>query len=158
MDRYAVELNSQDAAKALDAVSPDFDILFSEFGDHQAGVAGRLIFAQMNYRAGRMAPAVEQYEAALGQFPEGSFRASAAWSGLGYAQAGAGEHEKALAAFSKTVAGADPVLKADALYQMALLYRKMGEEGQYRKTLETLKNDYPESIYADILPSATAGS
>ena len=157
MSRYTTDLSRMDASKAIEAVTPEFEALFSKYGDRQAGAAGRLMFAQMNLRAGHLETAVAQYEAAVRLFPEGSYAASAAWSGLGYAQAAIGHPERAIAAFTNIVAGQDPILKADALYQLTLLYRKTNQEVEYEKTLKTLREDYPDYIYAEMLPPSTDG-
>jgi tetratricopeptide (TPR) repeat protein len=155
--RYTTELVRQDAAKALEVVASDFETLLADYGERQAGAVGRVLFAQMNYRAGRAEAAATQYEAALPHFREDAYAAAAALSGLGYARAAAGEPERAIAAFSKILDGADPVFKADALYQMALLYRATGQDGAYEKAIRQLESDYPDFIYADVLPSAAAG-
>lgn len=151
MRRYAAELASQDAPKALEAATPDFENLFSKYGDRQGGMAGRLIFAQMNYEAGRTEVAIAQYAAAMKGFPEGSYAASAVWSGLGYAQAAAGQHEDAIIAFSNIIAGQDTVLKADAVYQRALLYRKTGRDAEYGEALKILRDSYPGFMYAEMM-------
>lgn len=157
MRRYAAELASQDAPKALEAATPDFEILFSKYGDCQGGMAGRLFFAQMNYQAGRTEAAIAQYAAAVKGFPEGSYALSAVWSGLGYAQAAAGKNEAAIITFSKIIAGQDTVLKADALYQRALLYRKTGQDADYGEALQTLREKYPGFMYAEMLAESTDG-
>jgi tetratricopeptide (TPR) repeat protein len=157
MQRHAVESAKQDTQKALDAVTPDFEDLFATHGNRQAGMVGRLIFAQMNYQAGRMEIAILQYREAVKMFPEASYALSAAWSGLGYAQAAAGQDEKAIDAFKKSADGQDAVLQADALYQLALLYRKTGQEAQYDKTVAALKEKFPGFMYAEML-SPSAGS
>ena len=155
MRKYASELARQDATQALDAVAPEFESLFSKYGNRQGGLAGRLIFAQLNYQAGRIETAMTQYAAAEKGFPEGSYALSSAWSGLGYAYAAAGRFEDAIAVFSRIVDGKDPVLKADALYQLALLYRQTGQEAEYEKSLKSLQEDYPGFMYAEMLPGAT---
>ena len=155
--RYKTELAGQDAANALEAVASDFETLLADYGDRQAGAVARILFAQMNYRAGRAEAAAAQYEAALPHFREDAYAAAAALSGLGYARAAAGEPEKAIAAFSKILAGSDPVFKADALYQMALLYRETGQAVAYDKAMRQLESDYPDFMYAEVLPSAAAG-
>lgn len=152
MNRYSEERGRLDADKAIDAVAADFEALFNDYGDTRAGAAGRLFFAQMHYRAGRMAEALAYYEAALPQFPEGSYRAAAALSGVGYARAATGEHAAAIEAFAGIVAGEDPVLKPDALYQLALLYRRTGQDAAYEQALRTLNEDYPDFVYAGVLP------
>lgn len=151
MRRYAAELASQDVPKALEAATPDFENLFLKYGDRQGGMAGRLIFAQMNYEAGRTEVAIAQYAAAMKGFPEGSYASSAVWSGLGYAQAAAGQHEDAIIAFSNIIAGQDTVLKADAVYQRALLYRKTGRDAEYGEALKTLRENYPAFMYAEMM-------
>ena len=157
MNRYATEGGSQDRAKGLEAVTPDFETLFAKYGGRQGGAAARLIFAQMNVQAGRPEAAVGHYEQALGLYPEGSYAASAAKSGLGYALAASGQHEKAIAAFTDLMAGQDSLFKADALYQLTLLYRQAGQKDEYQKALETLQKDYPQFIYADMLAAVTGG-
>ena len=151
MIHFATERDSQDPAKALEAVTPDFETLFTKYGDRRGGAEAHLIFAQMNYLAGRPEAATAQYEEALGLYPENSFAASAARSGLGYAQAAAGQNEKAIASFTVLVDGPNPVFKADALYQLSLLYHKTGQETAYAKTIQTLKEDYPQFMYAGMI-------
>ena len=94
---------------------------------------------------------IAQYAAAMKGFPEGSYAASAVWSGLGYAQAAAGQHEDAIIAFSNIIAGQDTVLKADAVYQRALLYRKTGRDAEYGEALKTLRDNYPAFMYAEMM-------
>jgi tetratricopeptide (TPR) repeat protein len=120
-------------------------------------MAGRLIFAQMNFRAGRFDVAVEHYAEAAKQFPEGSYGASAAWSGLGYAHAAAGSSDDAIAAFTKVADGRDTALKADALYQAGLLYRKTGQESRYNEIVQTLRAEHSNFMYADMLPAPKDG-
>jgi len=90
-------------------------------------------------------------------FPEGSYALSAVWSGLGYAQAAAGQHEEAIIAFSKIIAGKDAILKADALYQRALLYRKAGQDAKYSESIQALRDEYPGFMYAEMLTESTDG-
>jgi len=157
MIRYGTEGGGPDRAKALAAVAPDFDTLFANYGRRQGGAAARLIFAQMNILAGRPEAAVDHYKQALEIYPEGSYAASAAKSGLGYAQAASGQHEKAIAAFADLIAGQDSIFKADALYQLTVLYRQTGQEDEYQKALQTLQKDYPQFIYADMLTGVAGG-
>jgi tetratricopeptide (TPR) repeat protein len=151
MNHFTTERRSQDPAKALDAVTPEFETLFTQYGDRRGGAEARLIFAQMNYLAGRPEAAVIQYEEALKLYPENSFAASAVRSGLGYAQAAAGQNEKAIATFTALVDGQNSVFKADALYQLSLLYRKTGQETAYAKTIQTLKEEFPQFMYAGMI-------
>ena len=157
MNRYSEELGRQDAAKALEAVRSELETLLADYGDQQAGALAGVAFAQMQYRAGHVGEAVKQYEATLDRFPEGTYGWSTVWSGLGYARAAAGDDEKAIAAFSNIVSGSNPVFKADALYQMALLYRKTGRMDEFRKVVATLNSEYPDFMYAEVLPSPSSG-
>ena len=151
MNHFTTERRSQDPAKALDAVTPEFETLFTRYGDRRGGAEARLIFAQMNYLAGRPEAAVAQYEEALKLYPENTFAASAVRSGLGYAYAAAGQSEKAITAFTVLVDDQNSVFKADALYQLSLLYRKTGQETAYAKTIQSLKEDYPQFMYAGMI-------
>lgn len=151
MNHFTTERRSQDPAKALDLVTPEFETLFARYGDRRGGAEARLIFAQMNYLAGRPEVAVAQYEEALKLYPENSFAASAVRSGLGYAYAAAGQSDKAIAAFTVLVDDQNSVFKADALYQLSLLYRKTGQETAYAKTIQTLKEEYPQFMYAGMI-------
>lgn len=157
MNRYIAEGGSQDRVKALDAVKADFETLFAQYGNRQAGAAARLIFAQMNLMAGRPEAAAAEYEQALELYPEHSYAASAAKSGLGYAQAASGQHEKAIATFEDLSAGQDSMLKADALYQLMLLYQQTGQTADFQKARQTLQEAFPQFMYADMLTDSTEG-
>ena len=157
MSRYASEVTRQDRLKALEVVTPEFDQLFAKYGNRQGGMAGRLIFAQLNYLAGKAETAVQHYTEAAKRYPDGSYGASAAWSGLGYAQIAAGQDQAAITAFSTVIDGQHPALKADAMYQLILLYKKTGMQAEYDQTVKTFKDKYPANMYTAVLPDPTDG-
>ena len=157
MNRYAAEQTLNDSQKALETVSPDFNQLFAKYGKRQGGMAGRLIFAQLNYQAGQAEAARTHYTEAAQLYPEGSYGAAAAWSGLGYAQIATGQDDAAIAAFTKIIDGQAPTLKADAMYQLILLYKKTGKLTEYDQTLKAFKEKYPGNMYTEILPNPSNG-
>ena len=157
LNRYTAEVNAQDPAAALEAVKTDFETLLADYGDRQAGALAQILYAQMQFRAGRAEAAAAQYEDVLRRFPEDTYGYAAAWSGLGYARAATGEYDQAIAAFSEILSGSDPVFKADALYQVALLYRQTGQAAEYGEAIQTLKRDYPDFMYAEALPPLPPG-
>ena len=72
-----------------------------------------------------------------------------ALSGLAYALAQTGAHDKAAERFGEIVAGREGMLKAEALFQQGWLYAKAGETDKGQKAYEQLLADFPDSAYAD---------
>ena len=142
---------------ALEKVKPLFESLLAEYGHREGGQLARLVFADLNYRAGRHDAAVASYEQALESLPPEHFAYASALSGLGYAYLAAGENDRAAGCFEKLVAGAENQLRADALYQLGRLYGKNGQAAKQKEVYQRLLDEAPSFVYADLVKRQIEG-
>ncbi len=151
LDAYQRAVRDTPARQALEQVKPSFEEFLAADARREGGRLGRLVFADLNYRAGRFDTAVAHYEQALEALPSDHFAYGNALSGLGYALIGAGKDKAAAACFQKIVNGSHPQLKADALFQLGRIYGKQGETAKQKETYQSLLEEAPAYIYADLI-------
>ncbi len=142
---------------ALEKVQPLFESLLAEYGRGEGGQLARIVFADLNYRAGRHEAAIASYEQALESLPSEHFAYASALSGLGYAYLAAGENDRAAGCFEKIVAGAHTQLRADALYQLGRLYGQNGQAAKQKDVFQRLLEEAPSFVYADLVKRQIEG-
>ncbi|MDJ0801499.1 MAG: tetratricopeptide repeat protein [Desulfobacterales bacterium] len=137
--------------QALEQVQSSFEDFLAEDARREGGRLGRLVYADLNYRAGLYDTAIAHYEKAIEALPQDHFARGNALSGLGYALMGAGQDEAAAECFQKLVDGSHPQLKADALFQLGRIYGKHGEAAKQTEVYQRLLEEAPAYIYADLI-------
>ncbi len=142
---------------ALEKVRPLFESLLAEYGRREGGQLARLVFADLNYRAGNHDAAIAGYEQALEALPSEHFAYENALSGLGYAYLAAGKNDRAAGCFEKIVAGTHTQLRADALYQLGRLYGKNGQAAKQKEVFQRLLDEAPSFVYADLVKRQIEG-
>ncbi len=157
-ERLSANLNAYEEAaragtprKALEQVKSSFETFLSEDARREGGRLGRLVYADLNYRAGLYDVAVAYYEQALEALPSDHFAYENALSGMGYALLGANQDEAAAEWFKKLVDGNHPQLKADALFQLGRFYGKQGQTDKQNEVYQRLLEEAPAYIYADLI-------
>lgn len=148
---YQEALSGSAPQEALEKVKPQFESLLADDGQREGGKLARLVFADLNYRAGNHDDAIINYEQALDLLPSEHFAYGSALSGLGYAYIAAGNSDKALACFERLVAGNHPQLKADALYQSGRLYGEQGQADKQKEMYRRIMDEAPSFVYADLI-------
>jgi tetratricopeptide (TPR) repeat protein len=151
LNAYAEAARATTPQKALDQVKSSFETFLSEDARREGGRLGRLVYADLNYRAGRYDTAIVHYQLALEALPKDHFAYENALSGLGYALLGADQDEAAAACFKKIVDGNHPQLRADALFQLGRLYGKQGQAAKQKEVFQRLLEEAPAYIYADLV-------
>jgi len=69
---------------------------------------------------------------------------------LGYAYEAKKEYNSALEYFEKISVGSDPVLKAEALFNMGRLYAALGNAEKSQQAFQKIVADLPQSFYAEL--------
>ena len=69
---------------------------------------------------------------------------------MGYAYEAKKEYDTALEYFEKISVGSDPVLKAEALFNMGRLYAALGKVEKSQQAYQKIVADSPQSFYADL--------
>jgi tetratricopeptide (TPR) repeat protein len=72
-------------------------------------------------------------------------------SNLGHAYQRMGDTQNAAVYFEKAASAADAPIREDALFNLGLMYAKLGEAEKSRKTLQEILNNHPDSIYFDLV-------
>ncbi|MGB7920076.1 MAG: tetratricopeptide repeat protein [Desulfobacterales bacterium] len=150
-NRYETLRNGKDKDPVLayQEVRTEFEQLIAESGDKPGGKLARVIFADISYDAGEADKAIALYQSALEDFTQPFYR-DQILNGLGYAYEAKKEYETALEYFGKISVGNDPVLKAEALFNMGRLYAALGNTEKSQQAYQKIVADSPQSFYAEL--------
>ncbi|MGW8188259.1 MAG: tetratricopeptide repeat protein, partial [Desulfobacterales bacterium] len=150
-NRYQTLRNGQDKdpVLAFQEVRAEFEQLIADSGDEPGGKMARVIFADICFDAGEADKAIALYKSALEDFKQPFYR-DQILNGLGYAYEAKKEYNTALEYFEKISEGSDPVLKAEALYNMGRLYAALGATEKSQQAYQKIVTDSPQSFYAEL--------
>ena len=157
MGIYAEVLDTKDPQLALLAVEKDFDDLFNKYGKKDGGRFARLIFANMCFDAGEIDKSIDLYHQSLEDFSHQPSLRNFVLSGLAHAYQAKRDDVNAAKYFESIIEGPGTALKDDALFNLGILYAKMGQKQKSDETFEKLVSDYSDSIYIEIAKEKTAG-
>ena len=139
-----------DPAAGQRAAEEAFTRLFDRYEGKAAAAVGRVVYADICYRAGAPKKAIEMYTEALNAFETDPALLSLIYNGLGSAWEAAGDLEKAAENFRRVAEGAEAVFKDDAMFQLARIYERMGRTAQGAKLYEQIPEQYPASLFGEI--------
>jgi tetratricopeptide (TPR) repeat protein len=150
-NRYQTLRNGQDKdpVLAFQEVRAEFEQLIADSGDEPGGKMARVIFADICFDAGQADKAIALYKSALEDFKQ-PFYKDQILNGLGYAYEAKKEYTTALEYFEKISEGSDPVLKAEALFNMGRLYAALGNTEKSQQAYQKIVTDSPQSFYAEL--------
>ena len=157
MDLYSLTLDKKDPRQAFLAVEKDFDDLFNKYGKKDGGRFARLIFANMCFDAGEIDKAIDMYQQSLKDFSHQPSLRNFVLSGLAHAYQAKKDDVNAAKYFESIIEGTGTTLKDDALFNLGMLYAKMGQKQKSEETFEKLVSDYSDSIYIEIAKEKIAG-
>jgi len=154
---YATQLKSKDPQAAYREVAKDFQHLVDQYGQREGGKMARIVFADICYQAGETDRAVALYTTALSDFKDRPSLKNLILSGLAYSLEQKKDYQGAAAHFESIVAGTDPTLKDDALYNLGIIYTKTGNPEKSAEMFNKILEDYPDHPYRDLIRERTAG-
>lgn len=144
------------AEKAYQDVRGDFETILDKYSQKYGGRLARIAYAHMAYMAGDFNRSAELYEQALREIEAYPSLKNIIISGLGYACEGKKDYPSAVKYFDMIASGSEPVLKAEAMFNLGRLYAEMGNADQSRAAFEKLITEYPDSLYKDIAQEKAA--
>ncbi len=147
---YDAAAAGKSAREAQLSAAEAFERLFDRYDGKAAARIGRVIYADICYRAGNPQKAVEMYTVALESFSEDPALSSLIHSGLGYAWEASGDLEKAAASFRKVADAPDSIFRDDALFQLARINERMGKLAEGAALYSKLPKQYPASLFSEI--------
>lgn len=156
--RYSTLINAKTPPdKAYQDISEDFKLILEKYGSKQAGKKARLIYANICYDGGDYEQARELYNKALDDFETHPFIRMEILTSLGYVHGQLNDYAAAAEYFEQVANGSELIMRDGALFQLGLLYEKLGEPQKSKTAFETIISDHQNSIYFDMAKERLAG-
>ena len=156
--KYAMLIDAKTPPdKAYQDVSEDFKLILEKYGSKQAGKKSRLMYANICYAGGDYEKARELYKKALGDFEESPLIHLEILTSLGYVNGQLNDYSAAAEYFEKVAASSEQIMRDGALFQLGLVYEKLGESQKSKNAFETIVSDHQNSIYMDLAKEKIAG-
>lgn len=156
MEYQAADKNG-DPDKALAVARPDFERLINKYGGADEGRLGQILYGHLLMNGHAYDEAIRVYQESLGDFNGSPALRNTILNGLATAFMDKGDNTAAIDHFEKIVDGESTLLKDNALFNLALLYRMTGEKEKSQKAYSQLAADFPDSMFADIARENAAG-
>ena len=157
VSKYATSIRTRDMNQAYQSVTKDFQVILDKYGNKGGGKLARVTFANICFDAGEYGEAVKLYEESLKNFEHHPMIYNLILSGLGYANQQLNENQLAVTYFEKIVARDDQILSDEALFNLGLLYEKLGEMEKSEKAFNQIVSDFPDSMYINIIKERSSG-
>ncbi|OQX62440.1 MAG: hypothetical protein B5M56_06425 [Desulfococcus sp. 4484_241] len=128
-----------------------FGDVYEKYPQTLAGKFAGLSYARQCYESKEYKTAIEVYSKVLKSVKTVPILRNIALNGLGYANEAAGNYNEAAGCFEKIIKNDDETwLGATTLFNLGVVYEKMGEKEKSRKMFERIVSDYPDSLYANV--------
>ncbi len=150
-EKYQTELENSNPQEAFQKVQSDFESMLDKYAGTEGINLSRKTYADICYDAGQTDRAVELYQKILNSFDKNPELKNTIALSLGYAYMQNKEPESARKYFEQIVAGNEDYLKAEAYYNLGLIYEKSGETDKSKQAYEKIVSDYPGYVYYDLL-------
>ena len=155
--KYEKSMQDGDAYQAYNNVAEDFETLLSQYANKEGGRLAAVTFANICFDAGEYNKSIELYEKAMDHFKPHPILYNLILSGLGYAHGQINQNDRAASYFEKIITSDDKTLHDEALFNLGVLYEKLGEKEKSEKAFDQIISDFPDSMYIDIVKERTAG-
>lgn len=149
--KYDTLIKSSSETEAYNQVSEIFQRIIKKYGGNAGGKLARLIYANISYDARQYEKAIALYKQSLSDFKDDKFVYNMILSNLGYAYQQIENEQNAAAYFEKAASATDSPIREEALFNLGLVYKKLGETTKSQKTLQEILNSHPDSIYSDLV-------
>lgn len=149
--KYETLIETSSETEAYSQVSDAFQSIIKKYGGNAGGKLARLIYANISYDARQYEKAITIYKQSLSDFKEDKFVYNMILSNLGHAYQRVGDEQNAAAYFEKAASATDSPVREEALFNLGLMYAKLGEAEKSQKTLQEILDNHPNSIYFDMV-------
>ena len=149
--KYDTLISSSSETEAYNQVSETFQSIIKKYGGNAGGKLARVIYANISYDARQYEKAIALYKQSLSDFKDDKFVYNMILSNLGHAYQRAENEQNAAAYFEKAASATDSPVREEALFNLGLMYKKLGEVAKSQKTLQEILNSHPDSIYSDLV-------
>ncbi len=148
---YQVLKDKSSAPEAYGKVSESFQRIIKKYGGNAGGKLARVIYANISYDAGLYDKAIELYKQSLKDFNDDIMVTNLILSSLGYAYQQMQDAQNAADYFERAASMPDSIVREEALFNLGWVYQKLGEAAKSQQALQKIIDDYPNSIYFDLV-------
>jgi tetratricopeptide (TPR) repeat protein len=149
--KYDTLIKTSSETAAYSQVSEAFQSIIKKYGGNAGGKLARVIYANISYDARQYEKAIALYKQSLSDFKDDKFVYNMILSNLGHAYQRVEDGQNATAYFEKAASATDSPIREEALFNLGLMYEKLGEAAKGQKTLQEILNNHPDSIYFDMV-------
>ncbi len=149
--KYETLKKASPAIEAYSQVSETFQRTIKKYGGNAGGKLARVIYASISYDAAQYEKAIELYKQSLNDFKDDKLLYYLILSSLGYAYQQVEDTQNAATYFEKASSATDSQIREEALFNLGLMYEKLGEADKSQQTLQKILNNHPNSIYFNMV-------
>jgi len=149
--QYDTLKKASSETEAYNQVSNAFQSIVKKYGGNAGGKLARVIYANISYDAQQYEKAIALYKQSLSDFKDDKLVYNLIISNLGYAYQRVGDEQNAAAYFEKAASSTNSTIREEALFNLGLIYEKLGEATKSQKTLQEILKNHPDSIYFDLV-------
>ena len=149
--KYDTLKKTSSETAAYSQVSEAFQSIIKKYGGNAGGKLARVIYANISFDAQQYEKAIALYKQSLKDFKDDKLVYNMILSNLGHAYQRVEDEQNAAVYFEKAASATDSPIREDALFNLGLMYEKLGEATKSQKTLQEILNNHPDSIYFDVV-------
>lgn len=149
---------AEDPKAAYMAVKDDFQTIFTDYGNTDAGRMALFRFAGICMEAGQYDDAQKWFEKAYDVFGDRPELKNFLLSSLGHVQLAKNNPDQAESYFLKIETGSSNLLRDEARFLLAKIYEARQEGAKTQKMYELIAREHGNSIYADLAQSKMGSS
>lgn len=149
--KYDTLKKTSSETAAYSQVSEAFQSIIKKYDGNAGGKLARVIYANISFDAQQYEKAIALYKQSLKDFKDDKLVYNMILSNLGHAYQRVEDEQNAAAYFEKAASATDSPIREDALFNLGLMYEKLGEATKSQKTLQEILNNHPDSIYFDVV-------
>jgi tetratricopeptide (TPR) repeat protein len=154
--KYETLKKASSASEAYSQVSEAFQSIIKKYGGNAGGKLARVIYANISYDAAQYEKAIVLYKQSLNDFKDDKIVYYLILSSLGYAYQQIEDEQNAVTYFEKAASATDSQISEEALFNLGLIYEKLGEADKSQQTLQEILNNHPNSIYFNMVEEKLA--
>ena len=149
--KYDTLKKTSSETAAYSQVSEAFQSIIKKYDGNAGGKLARVIYANISFDAQQYEKAIALYKQSLKDFKDDKLVYNMILSNLGHAYQRVEDEQNAAVYFEKAASATDSPIREDALFNLGLMYEKLGEATKSQKTLQEILNNHPDSIYFDVV-------
>lgn len=142
--------------KDLPAAKQNFETVVDKYAGYSGGKIARVLYANICYELGDYDSAIEAYTKALEEYVSQPSLKTFIQSSIGYAYQAKQNYQAAADQFEAMVSDPAVYMKDEALFNLGILYAKLGRMDESRKAFQKILSDYADSSYIEIVKEQLA--